>query len=512
MKKILSVLFSRMFIVLVLVLIQLAVLIGTLLLFSNYAVYFYWVCIAVSLVAVIRIVNNRMEPGYKIAWIVPIMVFPIFGGLLYFMLGGNKMTRRMRKKLDGMDMKMKQLLSPDFHAEHLAVHGLNAVTQARYMEQYAFSPVYGNTASEYFKLGDDVFPAMIKELRAAKAYIFLEFFIIHPGIFWDSVLEVLEEKAAQGVEVRVMYDDMGSVFCLPRHYDKLLQKKGIRCLAFNRFIPVMSLRHNNRDHRKLCIIDGHTAFTGGMNLADEYINREDRFGHWKDSMIGLKGEAVWSMTVMFLAMWDFNSDGEEAYESYRPRALPPEAMVVGEKEFVQPYMDSPLDHEAVGETVYLNLITKAKRYIYITTPYLIISNAVQSALTCVAKTGVDVRIITPHIPDKKTVFQLTRSHYLPLLEAGVRIFEYTPGFMHAKNFAVDDRYGTVGTINLDYRSLFLHFENGVFLYHTPSVLDIKRDFLDTQAKSQEVTIEQCKNIPLPLRVWIACLRIIEPLL
>lgn len=512
MLHLLSRIFRRMTVVLALILIQLAVVVVVLVLFSQYFAYFYYACLAVSIFAVIRIVNKDYEPGYKIAWIIPILVFPIFGGLLYFMLGGNKMTRSSRRKLQGMDTKMEELLRPDFKADALACNGEDAVLQARYLERYAHAPAYANTVTEYFPLGDTLFPKLLEELRAAKHYIFLEYFIIAPGVFWSAVLEVLEQKVAEGVEVRLIYDDMGCVYTLPHNYVSVLEKKGIRTMAFNRFIPVLSLRLNNRDHRKLCVIDGHTAFTGGINLADEYINQKVRFGHWKDSAIMLKGDAAWSMAVMFLTMWDYNSDGEEEYARYRPRETPPEVMAAGQKEFVQPYTDVPLDDEAVGETVYLNLIAKARKYIYFTTPYLILSNAMYTAFCTAAKAGVDVRIITPHIPDKKFVFELTRSQYLRLLVAGVKIYEYTPGFIHAKNSVVDDCYGTVGTVNLDYRSLFLHFENGVLLYHSPTLLDVKRDFLETLPRCEEITEEKCRNIPWHLRAWRAFLRIFAPLL
>ena len=403
------------------------------------------------------------------------------------------------------------MLEGDFKAETLAGCGRDAVTQAAYLERFAHCPVYQNTAAEYFGLGDDLFPRMLEELRRAERYIFLEYFIIEEGVFWDAILAVLEEKAAAGVDVRVIYDDVGCLFKLPMHYNRTLEAKGIRCCVFNRFIPVLSIRLNNRDHRKLCIIDGHTGFTGGVNLADEYINVKSRFGHWKDSAILLQGDAVWSMTVMFLTLWEYIRGADEDYEQYRP-AVRPGGWGQGAGSCVQPYTDNPLDNEPVGETVYLNLISKAERYVYLTTPYLIVSDSVNTALCNAAKSGVDVRILTPHIPDKKLVFEITRSHYAALLEAGVRIFEYTPGFLHAKNVAVDDRYGMVGSVNLDYRSMFLHFEDGVWLCRDPAVLDIKRDFLATQAKSMEITLKQCQDQPWPRRLLRAVLRVFAPLL
>ena len=344
-------------------------------------------------------------------------------------------------------------------------------------------------------------------LRGAERYIFIEYFIIEEGKHWNSVLDILTEKAKLGVEVRVIYDDIGSIATLPASYPLTLEKLGIHCQVFNRFMPVVSLRQNNRDHRKYMIVDGRVAFTGGINMADEYINVKPRFGHWKDSAIRLEGDAVWSMTVSFLSMWDFTHAEEEHFTPFRP--APAHG---GTEGYVQPYHDCPWDNEAVGQSVYLNLIYRAKRYVYITTPYLVIDYALTMALTNAAKSGVDVRIITPHIPDKKTVFEMTRSHYEELIEAGVSIYEYEPGFIHSKNFVVDDLWATVGTVNLDYRSMFLHFENGVLLYDTPSVKDIRDDFLDTQGKSLPVTLEDCHAVSPLHRLFRDLLRLFAPLL
>ena len=322
------------------------------------------------------------------------------------------------------------------------------------------------------------------------------------------MLEILEEKAAQGVEVRLIYDDMGCMFTLPRDYNEQMAARGIQCRVFNRFVPVMSLRFNNRDHRKFLIIDGKVGFTGGINLADEYINRRERFGHWKDSAILLEGDAVWSMTVMFLTMWDHCCGWEEEFHHFRPEPAPARPWTG----YVQPYTDTPLDREAVGQAVYLNMIGKARKYIYITTPYLVIDVATNTALCNAAKSGVDVRIITPHIPDKRYVFEVTRAHYPPLLEAGVRIYEYTPGFIHAKNFVVDDRFATVGTVNLDYRSLFLHFEDGVWLCEAPCIQDIRRDFEETLRVCQRISLRQRKYFNPIIQLYRNILRIFAPLM
>lgn len=510
LKKAASLIFHRTALVALLLLVQVAVLVVMMQQFSSYFVYFYWTCVVLSVLVVLWIVSNRSDPGYKIAWIIPILIFPVFGGLVYLLFGGNRLSQRVQRKMRVMDHQMLDTLAPDFKAEVLEPMGRDAVNQAYYLEQYAHCPVYQNTLTDYYALGDDVFPDMLAELERAEKYIFMEYFIVQPGRFWNSVLDILERKARAGVDVRVLYDDVGSLYTLPKNYDKELEARGVKCCVFNRFKPVLSVRLNNRDHRKFCIVDGKTAFTGGINLADEYINEYVKYGHWKDSAIRLRGEAVWSMAVMFLTMWDYIRGVEEDFSAFRPGSLPTEAY--GAKGWVQPYADSPLDGEPVGETVYLNLINKARRYVYITTPYLVVSDTVNTALCNAAKSGVDVRIITPHIPDKKIVFELTRAHYEPLLEAGVKIFEYTPGFIHAKNFAVDDEYGTVGSVNMDYRSMFLHFEDGVWLCGTPCIRDIKADFLAAQEKSEAITLEKAREHLRGRLLLRSVLRVFAPLM
>ena len=510
-KKLLSLLFHRTVLVALLLLIQVGMLAAMVLRFSDYFAQFYLACVGISLLAVLHIINKKGDPGYKIAWIVPILLVPVFGGLVYLLCGGNGLSKGVRRKMEGMDRRMLEVLGPDRRAEELSSMGQDAVNQSRYLEEYGRCPLCTNTWTKYFPLGDDVFQPMLEELRKAEKYIFLEYFIITPGKFWNAVLEILEEKVCQGVDVRVIYDDVGCLYTLPKDYYKELEEKGIRCRVFNRFVPVLSVRLNNRDHRKICVVDGHTAFTGGINLADEYINAVEKYGHWKDSAILLKGEGAWPMTVLFLTMWENVSGETENFDAYRPEKQSPEAIQRAAR-WVQPYADSPLDDEPVGETVYLNLITKAKKYVYIMTPYLIVNNSLNAALCAAAKSGVDVRILTPHIPDKKTVFELTRAHYPPLLEAGVRIYEYTPGFVHSKCFAVDDLFATVGSVNLDYRSMFLHFEDGVWLCGDPTVLAVKEDFLTTQGKSQEITLKDAESRSFPRQLLRAVLRMFAPLM
>ena len=508
MKKILYILFHRSVFVGLSLLAQIATLLVMVVTFSEYTETFYWCLIAISVLAALAIVGSRMEPGYKIAWLLLILPFPVFGGVFFLMVGGGAVPKRTRRRMQGMLKKTAQVLRDDFKADDLLPLGGDAAGQANYLERRAACPAYTNTETEYFPLGDDAFPRMLEELEKAEKYIFLEYFIIQPGVFWDSILAILERKAAQGVEVRVMYDDMGCMFTLPRDYNEQMAARGIQCRVFNRFVPVMSLRLNNRDHRKLMIIDGQVGFTGGINLADEYINQHERFGHWKDSVILLEGDAVWSMAVMFLSMWDHCCGWEEEFDRFRPAPSPARPWTG----YVQPYTDTPLDQEPVGQSVYLNMIAKARKYIYITTPYLVIDVATNTALCNAAKSGVDVRIITPHIPDKRYVFEVTRAHYPPLLKAGVKIYEYTPGFIHAKNFVVDDRFAVVGTVNLDYRSLFLHFEDGVWLCEAPCIHDIRADFEETLKVCERISLRKHRRLNPLVQLYRNILRVFAPLM
>lgn len=508
-KKLASLLFQRSVIVALLIFLQAAMLLLYMLWFSSDFIYVYWGCVVLSILAVLIIVSRQTDPGYKIAWIIPILLFPAFGWLVYLLCGGNKLSARKRRKMQGMDRTMLEQLERDYKAEELRPFGADAVNQARYLEHYARCPVYTNTYTHYFPLGDDVFPAMLEELRKAEKYIFLEYFIISPGIFWDSMVEILKEKHAAGVDVRVIYDDVGSLNTLPMNYARKFEAEtGIPCCCFNRFKPVISIRMNNRDHRKFCIIDGHTAFTGGINLADEYINEEERFGYWKDAALRTEGAAVWNFTVMFLDHWNAFRPSEEDYTPFMPQAVSLSAQSDG---VIQPYGDSPLDEEALAETVYLNIINQAQRYVYIYTPYFAVGETMLEALKAAAKRGVDVRLVLPGIPDKKLVFRLTRSYYVPLLRAGVRIYEFTPGFLHAKCYVSDDRAAVVGSINMDYRSLFLHFECGALLLYNSQVIALRDDVLRTLPECREVQLADCRT-SLAGTLLDSVLRLLSPLM
>ena len=352
---------------------------------------------------------------------------------------------------------------------------------------------------------------MLEELEKAEHFIFMEYFIIQEGVMWNAIHDVLRRKAAQGVEIRLLFDDVGSLLTLPNDYDKLLESEGIACRVFNPFVQMLSPRLNNRDHRKILVIDGHTGFTGGINLADEYINAYPKHGHWKDTAVMLKGEAVANLTTMFLIMWGFVNKSDEVFDPYMPHAYHPDPFPEAAG-FVQPFSDSPLDGEPIAENVYRALIERAERYVYITTPYLILDNEITTALCTAARQGIDVRIITPHVPDKWYVHAVTRANYPTLIKAGVKIYEYTPGFIHAKMFVSDDDYAVVGTINLDYRSLYLHFECGAWMYKTSCIPDIRDDILKTQEVCQQVTPEDYAHVPFIKRLGHGLLRVFAPLM
>ena len=470
---------------------------------------FYLASLTLSIIIVFIIINNKSNPSYKIAWIVPVMIFPIFGGLFYLLYGGNKLSTREKLKMVIQNIEMTNSLKQDDEIiKKIGDKSIYAKNQSEYILNYAKCPVYNNTETTYFKIGEEKFEALLRELKKAEKFIFLEYFIIQEGKMFNSILEILEEKAKQGVDVRLIYDDVGCIVTLPHNYKNTLEAKGIKCRVFNPIKPFFTRRLNNRDHRKIVVIDGDVGFTGGINLADEYINEYEKHGYWKDAGIMLKGDAVWNLTVMFLSMWDYIDNKEEDYIKFKPS----KNKYYNSKGYVQPFDDSPLINEPIGETVYLNLINKAKDYIYINTPYLIIDNEMATALKIAAKSGVDIKIVTPYIPDKKFVHAVTKSYYESFIKDGIEIYEFTPGFMHAKTFVVDDEYGVVGSINLDFRSLYLHYECGGWLYKTDSIKSMKDDYLETLKRCHKVTMEECKNTSSIRKVLRLIIRMFAPLL
>ena len=511
MKKLLKLLFSRLAFGAFFIILQVGVLVLTLYYFRDTYAQVQTAFTVLSVIAVLYIVNQEGSSAFKIAWILPIVFLPLFGIPLYILFGKKRIPDRKKERISGMYLRYKAAMEPlltEAAGESLADR--DAELQSAYMEHYAASPGFANTETTYYELGDTMFPAMLEELEKAERYIFMEYFIIEPGVMWDSILEVLKRKAAAGLDVRLIYDDLSCIMRLPRDYPKRMESVGIRCCTFHRFQPVPTGTLNNRDHRKICVIDGVTAFTGGVNLADEYINRRERFGHWLDCGVKVHGRAAYSFAQMFLSMWDYIRSEEDDPAAFLPR--PEELEGIADDGFVQPYCDSPADDEAVGETVYINMLSRAKDYVYICTPYLVVDNEIMNALASASKCGVDVRLITPHIPDKWYVHLVTRSYYAPLLRAGVKVYEYTPGFIHSKTFVCDDKYAVCGTINLDYRSLFLHHECAVWMYKSSAVASMKASFESTLEKCQEITYEEYRRRPWIVRLGQSLLRVFAPLM
>lgn len=472
-----------------------------------------YVRIIFSLLAILLafvVINNDQNPAYKLAWIVPLIAVPVFTSVLYLILNNQYSSRRLKNKYAKKCEETKKYLKTDsVLLDELSAENKDFAKMVRYVDQYGGYPAYKNSSAQYLPFGEIKFDAMLKELRKAKKFIFMEYFIIDDGKMWQAIVDILLEKVSQGVEVRLIYDGMGSQFTLPFRYKKKLAEKGVKTLVFNPFRPMISSVQNNRDHRKILVVDGNVGITGGVNIADEYINQKNRFGHWKDNAILVKGEAVWNFTMMFIQMWDVISGETTKCELYKPD----EAEYPMTDGVVIPYGDSPLDEENVGELVYMDIINNAKDYIYITTPYLIPDNEMITALGYAAKSGVDVRIITPKIPDKWYVNCITKSFYKDLMDLGVKIYEYQPGFIHAKTFVSDDNTAVVGTINLDYRSLYLHFECATYVRDSSCIADIKADMLDMFEKScDEVTYDDIKARSLISRLTSAVLKPFAPLL
>lgn len=501
------VIFSRAFFIALFLLLEFALVFSAAHFLGEYSYTFYIFGRILAVVIILYLMNESGNPDQKITWIILILVVPALGISLYLIVRTDIGHRVVNRRLTDEIQKTAPYF-PDQSAvmerlrtEDPALYGL-----ARYTERTVNCPVYDNTKAEYYSGGEAKFTALLRAIESAKHFIFLEYFIIDDGFMWGRILKLLEEKVRAGVEVRVIYDGMCAFSRVPYRYPKQMEALGIRCKMFSPMRPFVSTFYNNRDHRKIAVIDGRVAFTGGVNLADEYINLKPRFGHWKDAAISFEGPAVRSFTLMFLQMWDIDETEPEDYEKYLTYEHTGAAPGC-----VLPYFDSPLDNELVGETVYLDILNRAERYVHIMTPYLILDHEMITALTTAAKRGVDVELLLPHIPDKKYAFALAKGHYRELLDAGVKIFEYTPGFLHAKTFVSDDRKAVVGTINLDYRSLYLHFECAAYLSDCPAVADVEADFLDTRAESMEIKPENW-GVTFFMRISAILLKLFAPLM
>ena len=504
-----TIIYGRTFIILVGFLLQLVFLIEGYIVLRKYSFLFYVLFGIIGVLAFIYIFNQRSSPDMKLAWMVPIAMFPIFGAVFYTTILFQPGAKRLRGRLEKLSVQTEDAIAKNADVLHkLHQESPHMAQLGYYLLKQDNSPVFGHTSVKYYPLGDYQFPDMLEALKQAKRFIFLEFFIVSDGRVWNSIHDILMDKAKAGVEVRLMYDGTDVLFNLPNYYPRILESEGIQCRMFSPIRPIFSSHYNNRDHRKILVIDGHTAFTGGINLADEYINEKERFGHWKDTGVRLIGEAVERFTYMFLEMWNAEARSSESFGAYAY-----ERDVYEESDgYVIPYSSSPLGDERVGESVYLDIINTAHTYVHIMTPYLILDDRMLTALCYAAKRGVEVVILMPHIPDKKYAFALAKTYYGPLLQAGVRICEYGPGFVHAKVFVADGVKAVVGTVNLDYRSLYHHFECGVVLYRNSQIAAIEQDFQETVGKSIEQTEEMLEHRPLSQKIigWI--MRIIAPLM
>jgi len=521
-KEISRVVFRRRVFVIFTLLVQIAFLISLAVGADIFFRYANLIFSAISIGVCVHVLNKHTKAAYKITWIFLILLVPFFGGVLYIFFHFQSTSRKLRRLMDKIRDESQEAfyLSGD-RLPQLVSACPGFEPQARYLQDYARFPVFSNTRTLYFDSGEAFFSRVLEELEKAERYIFLEFFILREGFMFSSILSILERKAREGLDVRLIYDDLGCFLSLPADFRQTMEGKGIKCFVFNPFRPILSSLQNNRNHRKIISIDGKVAFTGGVNIGDEYINAIERFGNWKDAAIMLEGEGAWSFTLIFLQMWNTmptlqgDASLRDDYGSFYPWGDTPHNVENSTPEtasgFVQPYSDSPVDAENVCEHVYIQIINRARKYVYINTPYLILDDSLLSALTLAAKSGVDVRIITPHRWDKWVVAFTSRSYYRQLISAGVKVYEYTSGFNHGKTFVSDDIVATVGTANLDFRSLYLHFECGVIVYKGEAILSVKEDFLRTVPISHEITLRECSRNVFQ-RVFSDVLRIFAPLM
>ncbi|MBC8574146.1 cardiolipin synthase [Jingyaoa shaoxingensis] len=524
-RGVLSVIFGRTGILLMLILLQIGLLLVGFRFLSNYIFAIYGGSIFLGFVLSVYLINRKGNPAFKIAWMVPILTVPVFGALfyLYFHLQleshllNQKVVKEVARTASLSEQKEEDRASLEAESPQMA----NMIS---YLRKVSNSAVHTNTTARYYPSGESAFDVILQELSAAKHYIFIEFFIVDQGYMWETILEILRAKVREGVEVRIMYDGMSDYFRLPVHYARHLNEEGIKCQVFSPIVPLLSTVQNNRDHRKIMVVDGHTAFTGGINLADEYINQKERFGYWKDACLMLKGDAVRDFTLMFLQMWNVveyvklskterEKVDDHLLEEYRRYIQMPIPKCSEEgKGFVIPYDDNPLDDEQVGELVYLDILNTAKKYVHIMTPYLVLDHNMIVALTYAAKRGVDVKIIMPHIPDKKYAFILARTFYNELLDAGVEIYEFLPGFVHSKVFVSDDEKAVVGSINMDFRSLYLSFECAALLYKNKEISTIEADFQESLKSCEKVTKEVYNSQPAWKKLAGSLLRLFAPLM
>ena len=503
---------TRLILIGLLVLIQTGWMIFLMMKLNTYSTAITLLLTLMAVFIALKIFGTHVNAAQKMPWLIVITAVPFFGICIYLLFGRSIVTKGVRRSFNNIETNVLTLLKQDKSIiDDIASKDKGVANQCRYISNTARYPVYSNTDVKYYPTTDVSFEAQLVELEKAEHFIFMEYHAIEDAESFARLKHILENKAQSGVEVRIFYDDLGSIFFLNKEFIKQMRQKGIQCRVFNPLKVIVNMFMNNRDHRKITVIDGKVGFTGGYNLADEYFNITHPYGYWKDTGIKLQGDAVKSLTASFLTMWNAIEHIDNDYNKYLD-ATDGTYKAVMKDCYVQPYSDNPLGQDRIGEDVYLNILKNAKDYVYITTPYLIITDEMERELRLAVKRGVDVRIVTPGIPDKKLVYRITRSYYEPLCSAGVRIYEYTPGFCHAKQWVCDDEVSVVGTINMDYRSLYLHFENAVFIYNKATALSVKQDMLNNFEAGHEVTADYAKDVIKPLRLGVCMLRMISPLL
>ena len=508
-KGIIHAIFSRFGLILLLLIIQVVMLLHIFQQFEEFLPHVWGGAVLLTFIIVVCLLNSKLNPTAKITWLITIMLLPIFGVLLLLYTKSDIGHRALKIRTNEILTDTKERI-PQSQAvmERLTQDDKGAASLAHYMHRSGCHPVYDKTAVTYFPLGENKFTEMLKQLELAEHFIFMEYFIVDEGLMWGRVLEILARKAAEGVDVRVMYDGACEFALLPHDYPKRLKTLGIKCKVFAPVTPFISTHYNYRDHRKILVIDGHTAFNGGVNLADEYINQKPKFGHWKDTAVMLKGEAVKSFTLMFLQMWGI----EEKEHEYSRFLSYPSFPAENAKGYVIPYGDCPLDDDRLGERVYMDILNRALKYVHIMSPYLILDGEMETALKFAAERGVEVILLLPGVPDKAIPYALAKTHYASLLESGVKIYEYTPGFVHAKVFVCDSKEAVVGTINLDYRSLYHHFECATYLYGTDCIPHIEADFQSTLAKCRQVSLQTARKEKLGVKLTGRLMKAVAPLL
>ncbi len=508
LRNILKFLTSRIFVVFFIIASQFMIIMTFILKYGIFNDGIRLILYIINLTLTIKVVNRYSNPAYKLAWIIIILGLPFVGGVTYLLFAERKVPKSLRGKIIRHLNESKELFE---ESPNIEIEDQDIAQILDYTNRNGYYPYCQNTSVKYYPIGEEYFKDLIAKIQEAKHFIFIEFFIIKDGYMLDTLLEALKERIEQGVEVYLLYDDGGCITCLPNNFKENLTQIGIKVVTFSPITLKLSLlsRANNRSHRKIVVIDNLYAFTGGFNIADEYINKISRFGHWKDTGAMFKGEAVWNFTVMFIQF--YNASVEEK-DTLRYLDFKDTHEIIKNNSIVLPFSDSPTDDEDLCRATHFNIITHAKKYVYIHTPYLIIDYDLTNALRTAAKSGVEVIITVPHIPDKVTVFAVTQSNYQALIEAGVKIYEYTPGFIHSKLVVSDDKIAIVGTFNMDFRSYYLNYECGAIIANDKEILKMKEDYLDTLKKSEEITVEKVKSTNFIVRVLRAILNVFAPLL